>query len=56
MEHVEQIAITENKKSIRLDCFTQNPYSQKLYYNLGFKNVGFAHWRKGEFLLMEKVL
>lgn len=53
---IEKKAINLNKKSIRLDCFTQNPYSQKLYNKFGYKTVGFVHWRKGEFLLMEKIL
>lgn len=43
-------------KAIKLDCFTQNPYSLKLYESLGFKTVGFADWRKGRFALMEKIL
>ncbi|MCH5185864.1 MAG: GNAT family N-acetyltransferase [Oscillospiraceae bacterium] len=43
-------------KSIRLDVFCENPYALKLYSNNGYHKVGVAHWRKGEFLLMEKLL
>lgn len=42
--------------SVRLDVFTKNPYSQKLYRNNGYEVRGFAEWRKGRFDLMEKKL
>ena len=41
-------------KSIRLDAFSQNPYSLRLYEKLGYHTVGEAVWRKGLFYLMEK--
>jgi ribosomal protein S18 acetylase RimI-like enzyme len=40
--------------TIRLDVFTLNPYALKMYEKSGYIKVGFAHWRKGEFYLMEK--
>ena len=40
--------------SIRLDAFTQNPHSLRLYAKLGYQIVGEALWRKGRFYLMEK--
>lgn len=53
---IEKIAAAEGIKSLKLDCFTLNPYSQKMYNKLGYKTVGFADWRKGRFILMEKLL
>ena len=53
---IENLVKPQGIKSIKLDCFAQNPYSQKLYHKLGYKDVGFADWRKGRFILMEKVL
>lgn len=43
-------------ESIRLDVFCNNPYALSLYRNNGYKDVGIASWRKGEFFLMEKSL
>ncbi len=42
--------------AIRLDVFTQNPAAQALYVRAGYRPVGFADWRKGRFLLLEKRL
>lgn len=53
---IEKIALAAGMKSLKLDCFTLNPYSQKMYNKLGYKTVGFADWRKGRFILMEKLL
>lgn len=53
---IEEMVKAQGVKSIKLDCFTQNPYSQKMYGKLGYKIVGYADWRKGRFALMEKVL
>ncbi len=53
---IEKIAAAKGIKSLKLDCFTKNPYSQKMYKNLGYSEVGFADWRKGRFVLMEKIL
>ena len=54
--HIESELAFLGIKSIRLDVFCENPYALKLYYNNGYHKVGNAHWRKGEFLLMEKLL
>lgn len=41
-------------ETIHLDAFTLNPSALNLYDKLGYKSVGVANLRKGEFLLMEK--
>lgn len=43
-------------ESLRLDVFSENPYSQRLYNKLGFVRCGEANWRKGLFYLLEKIL
>lgn len=53
---IEELVKPQEVKAIKLDCFTQNPYSLKMYEKLGYKIVGYADWRKGRFALMEKVL
>lgn len=42
--------------AIRLDVFTQNPFALRLYEGLGYVKTGYADWRKGHFLLMEKYI
>lgn len=54
--HIESELAFLGIKAIRLDVFCENPYALKLYYNNGYHKVGNANWRKGEFLLMEKLL
>ena len=54
--HIESELAFLGIKAIRLDVFCENPYALRLYYNNGYHKVGNAHWRKGEFLLMEKLL
>ena len=54
MEYIEQLCKSTGYDSIRLDCFTKNPYSQKLYDKAGYSVVGYADWRKGRFELREK--
>lgn len=56
MEHIEREAASLGIQSLRLDAFTENPYALKLYDKLHYNTVGFAHWRKGKFCLMEKCL
>lgn len=54
--YILEQAKSDGIKAIRLDVFTHNPYSLRLYEKLGFKTTGFADWRKGKFLLQEKIL
>ena len=55
MMRMAEAMLRENGiQSIRLDCFSQNPYSLRLYEKLGYHTVGEAVWRKGLFYLMEK--
>lgn len=56
MEHVEKKAKEEGIKTIRLDTFCENPAGASLYESLGFKVIGYAHWRKGKFQIMEKII
>ncbi|WP_022932860.1 GNAT family N-acetyltransferase [Treponema bryantii] len=56
LKYIENLCKDQGYDSIRLDCFTQNPYSQKLYDKAGYSITGYADWRKGRFELREKVL
>ena len=56
LEYIENLSKSEGYDSIRLDCFTQNPYSRKLYDKAGYSITGYADWRKGRFELREKKL
>lgn len=56
MLHIEEVLLSMGIKAIRLDAFTENPFSLKLYDSLGYSRVGYAEWRKGRFYLMEKYL
>ena len=56
MKHIEEVCRAQKYDSIRLDCFTQNPYSRRLYDKCGYTVTGYADWRKGRFELREKKL
>lgn len=56
LRHIENELKLIGADSIRLDVFSENPYALRLYINNGYKKVGTANWRKGEFYLMEKIL
>ena len=56
MEYIENLCKSSEYDSIRLDCFTENPYSKKLYDKAGYTITGYADWRKGRFELREKKL
>ena len=56
LEYIESLCKSQGYDSIRLDCFTENPYSRKLYDKAGYSVVGYADWRKGRFELLEKKL
>lgn len=43
-------------ESIRLDVFSKNPHALNLYKKSSYVERGFADWRKGRFILMEKKL
>ena len=52
--YIEEQVRQNGYDSIRLDCYTKNPFSISLYSKLGYKLVGYANWRKGRFELREK--
>lgn len=56
MQFAEQQTISQDKNSIRLDCFSENPTAISFYQKLGYRISGVATFRKGRFLLMEKLL
>jgi GNAT superfamily N-acetyltransferase len=56
MLHAEAVARAMGCRSIRLDCFLQNPASMALYPKLGFRRTGTAMMRKGPFAGFEKLL
>ena len=56
MLHAEMIAHTNQKDSIRLDCFKKNDRANQFYQNLGYVVRGEALFRKGIFILYEKMI
>lgn len=56
LQHIEAQAREMSYESIRLDVFTQNPHALHLYEKGNYQERGYADWRKGRFLLMEKKL
>ncbi len=54
MKLAETMLRQKGVRSMRLDTFSQNPYSCGMYEKLGFHTVGEALFRKGLFYLMEK--
>ncbi|WP_294428624.1 GNAT family N-acetyltransferase [uncultured Treponema sp.] len=52
--HIEKNLAKIGVRSIRLDVFSKNPFSLKLYEHAGYFKTGEANWRKGLFYLMEK--
>ncbi len=56
LAHIDEQARKEGWSSIRLDVFTKNPRAVKLYENAGYRYAGDAYFRKGRFLLMEKLI
>ncbi len=56
MQHVEQVCRQRGCRSMRLDSFLHNPGAMALYPKLGFRRVGTALMRKGEFAGFEKLL
>lgn len=56
MEQIESGLRDAGCKAIRLDVFAKNPAALRLYARNGCRQTGTADWRKGRFLLMEKLL
>ena len=56
LKYIEKLCKSQGYETIRLDCFTENPYSRKLYDKAGYSITGYANWRKGLFELREKKL
>lgn len=56
VRHIEEVVRKMGIQSIRLDAFTKNPFSLRMYEKAEYKIVGYADWRKGRFYLMEKGL
>lgn len=54
--YIEEKLLREGIESIRLDVFTKNPFALRLYEKAGYHQTGTADWRKGKFILMEKLL
>ena len=56
MRHIEEDSARRGAKAIRLDAFLGNPIALRLYSESGYRTAGSACWRKGPFVLLEKVL
>jgi len=56
MKFMEDTLKAENFQSFRLDAFSKNPFSLRLYEKFGFAKVGEVHFSKGLFYLFEKKL
>lgn len=56
LNHIEKQAKEMSYQSIRLDVYSKNPYALSLYRKNNYIERGFADWRKGRFILMEKEL
>lgn len=56
MKYIEEMLRHKGIQAVRLDVFSKNPYSQRLYARAGYVRTGTADWRKGRFYLMEKYL
>lgn len=56
MSFAEDYAKKIGYKAIRLDAFSKNPVSLKLYESNGYQKVGLVYFRKGLFYCFEKNL
>lgn len=54
MRMAEAMLKEQGVQSMRLDTFSRNPWSMRIYQKLDYRTVGKAVWRKGLFYLMEK--
>jgi ribosomal protein S18 acetylase RimI-like enzyme len=56
MSQAEMIAHARQKDSIRLDCFKENDRANQFYQKMGYLSRGETRFRKGAFILYEKML
>lgn len=56
LRHIEELCASMRIGALRLDAFCQNPFSLAMYGRAGYKTAGYADWRKGHFVLLEKYL
>lgn len=56
MNYVEKNLKESGYNDIRLDTFSNNPYALNLYKKLGYTETGEIYFRKGKFILFEKLL
>ena len=56
IKHIEKEVKSIGVNCLRLDVFSKNPISLRLYQKQHFYKTGEALWRKGLFYLMEKIL
>ncbi len=56
LSRIEEQVREQNGQSIRLDVFSENPFSMRLYTSCGYQKTGETTWRKGVFYFMEKCL
>ncbi len=56
MHYAEEYARANGYASIRLDAYSLNPASLKLYRALGYSERGIVSYRKGQFICFEKIL
>lgn len=54
--YIESILKNQEYQVLRLDAFSKNPFSLKLYEKSGFSKVGQVYFSKGLFYLYEKKL
>ena len=52
----EELAFSKGYTSIRLDAFSKNPLSLRLYEKLNYQRLGEVQFRKGIFICFEKIL
>ena len=56
LEHIQQELIEAGIEVLRLDAFSKNPHTQRLYRKAGFHPTGIITEPIGDFIIMEKYL
>ena len=58
MKFAEELAMSKNLSSIRLDTYSGNPGAMKFYKNLGYQNLGYIYLKPGknEYYCFEKII